>query len=528
MDEGCFEAIFVIAAVLVVGAAVIGVGVAVAVVAFCASLVWTVTAFLGGYFREQWSLAVSDSLPITTAEPAQIGYFFGPGFSEMRMSSSAGIAATSGPRAAFAQGASSEEFMQKMTGVWSAGGLAGFGVGTVVAQVMTGAPHAALLGVSGAVAVAGRVCFRGLQQLWGAARRIGHPCPKCFARGADPAYQCPNCGTLHKLLWPNVHGVLRHTCRCGVSLPTMGLMGRRQLTARCQDCGATLHGSESADIHLVFAGGPASGKSSLMYMALSQLLESDVTAKVVELLDSGQRPRLDSELRQLAAGQPVSKTVDTIPEPLVLGLMGDGRPIGSSLHVYDMAGEVFLGDDESARHAFYGHVDGLIFVIDPLSTQKSRMEGDTSGIQRESTSTLEPEEAYVRMLKSLDLNTGSGPDAVRSARLAVVLSKADIGGLLGELRTTSEARRESQPDKKRQALSDVQSDTVRQWIMDQGEGNLVRLIESDFRQVRYFAVSALGRSTTEPGRGPFMPVNVLSPFAWSIRGRVSIGADDGE
>jgi hypothetical protein len=48
-----------------------------------------------------------------------------------------------------------------------------------------------------------------------------------------------------------------------------------------------------------------------------------------------------------------------------------------------------------------------------------------------------------------------------------------------------------------------------------GQSNLVTLMEHDFGSVRYFALSALGRSASETGR-PFESQGVMAPVSWAL------------
>jgi len=92
--------------------------------------------------------------------------------------------------------------------------------------------------------------------------------------------------------------------------------------------------------------------------------------------------------------------------------------------------------------------------------------------------------------------------SLRAVPVAVVLSKTDALSI-----GIPPAQDSLQPD-------DPASGKIRQWLIDHGEGNLVRSIEHDFPRVRYFSCSALGH--LPDGTRAFRPAGILPPLQWAL------------
>ena len=128
----------------------------------------------------------------------------------------------------------------------------------------------------------------------------------------------------------------------------------------------------------------------------------------------------------------------------------------------------------------------------------------------------EPQEVYARMIATFQqhsrMKSGMG-----KVPCAVVVSKSDAFGLDGEIRATTPV---AAPTSRLAAMisqkaEDPESAAVRQWLQEHGGGNLVRSIEKDFQQVRYFSCSALGR-LPDSRLAPFTPHKALEPLAWLL------------
>lgn len=116
--------------------------------------------------------------------------------------------------------------------------------GTALLAVPLVAGAVALFAVAGATAVGWALALLVVIGTLGAtervrARRFAAACPSCEHHLGRPVYPCPapGCEQWHSRLVPGGSGILRHACRCGASLPTLELLGKRRLAGDCPHCG---------------------------------------------------------------------------------------------------------------------------------------------------------------------------------------------------------------------------------------------------------------------------------------------------
>ena len=179
-----------------------------------------------------------------------------------------------------------------------------------------------------------------------------------------------------------------------------------------------------------------------------------------------------------------------------------------------VAGESLRTDRDASSHAFYDHIDGIVFVIDPLSMEKfSDLHLDEIQSRRLDACDLPPDDTYPRMLASLASYCTKGASGFKNARIAVVVSKDDLFGISEEI----DKIMVTLPDLK---TADKRSLAVREWLIRYEEEHLIRLLETDFRNVRFFSVSALGRVPDPSDRSSFAGVRVLDPITWSVGHRL--------
>ena len=88
--------------------------------------------------------------------------------------------------------------------------------------------------------------------------------------------------------------------------------------------------------------------------------------------------------------------------------------------------------------------------------------------------------------------------------LAVVICKVDAFGLSIEIQDLQPGHGNRAP---------------REWLQLHGAGNLVRAIEHEFRDVGWFAASALGRLPRAGDMRPFTPQGAAAPLLWTLERR---------
>lgn len=339
--------------------------------------------------------------------------------------------------------------------------VVGLAFGAVVVVVAV----AGLAGWSVCVLMLGAV-----ERLWMAYRRILLACPHpgCYRRLALPAYACPSCGLRHHRLVPNRLGAFRHVCRCGTLLPTTILLGRFRLGAYCPHCGRPLPGriGRARVEPLPFVGGPAAGKTTLMFLGVRALRAGAAGAGGrAEFVEDRDARAYAAAVAELDRGGRLAKTGPELPAATMLDVT---LPAAHRiLYLFDPAGELHTGATHVERLRYLDHGEALLFVIDPFALPELRPALSAEERRRveatAATSEEDPSDTFQRLLADLR----SRDDQGRQRRIAVVVTKADL------LRETSAGR-------------GVEAD-VRGWLEAVGLGNTVRTLERTAAEVRYFA-----------------------------------------
>jgi Double-GTPase 2 len=338
-----------------------------------------------------------------------------------------------------------------------------FGLATVVTAAV------GLAGWSVCVLVLGAV-----ERVWMAYRRILIACPHagCYQRFALPEYSCPRCEERHARLTPNHLGAFRHVCRCGARLPTTILLGRFRLGAYCPHCRRRLPGriGRARVEPLPFVGGPAAGKTTLMFLAVRALRASAAGARGrAEFVAARDARAYAGAVAELDRGGRLAKTGPELPVATMVDLT---LPAAHRiLYLFDPAGELHTGATRVERLRYLDHGEALLFVIDPfalpelrlaLSADERRLVEEALDLQT-ATSDEDPSDTLQRLLAELR----SRDDQGRQRRIAVVVTKADV---LRE--TTVGGGLDTDP---------------RGWLERLGLGNTIRTLERTAGEVRYFA-----------------------------------------
>jgi hypothetical protein len=331
-----------------------------------------------------------------------------------------------------------------------------------------GATAVALAGLAGwsvCVAVLGAI-----ERVWMAYRHILIACPHpgCYRRFALPEYACPRCAEHHSRLVPGRPGAFRHVCRCGARLPTTILLGRFRLGAYCPHCRRRLPDriGRARVEHLPFVGGPAAGKTTLMFLAVRALRASAAGAQGrAEFVEARDARAYAGAVAELDRGARLAKTGPELPAATMLDLtLPTTHRI---LYLFDPAGELHTGATQVERLRYLDHGEALLFVIDPFalpelapaltSTERELVEEATP------TSDEDPADTLQRLLAELRSRADQG----RQRRIAVVVTKADV------LRRT--------------AIGEGLEADPRAWLDRVGLGNIIRTLDRTAGEVRYFA-----------------------------------------
>ena len=480
MEDGCFELVFIIlfgilaAAAIAVLAVVAGGAIAAMglILGFGETAVRFSLRYVGGY----WMRVTAPALAMTDSEPAAIGYFFGPGFLDVRAAVEEGEHGRGLAADRFGTEPPSEKGITKYALIaWNLGGSIGVVLGDLVGRAIFQLPVLVVLAVSGAGAFVGRTLIRLGQRGSALLRRVGYSCSNdgCSVRGQEPVYSCPTCGARHEQLWPNKYGVFMHSCTCGTNLPTLAVLGRRRLASSCRVCGGVLQGGETSDAHVVVVGAAGSGRTSV---ALSMVDALTVSGDGV----SGLAPASPTELDAYRTIAQQGDHNSSRPRITVLSHVGEGLDSGHSVYIYDSPAE--FDEAAAADQAFYDHVDAIALVVGAKQVLGiTGQRGSANGLD----SAPDLDELYARMLKTFDSHSGQSAAAIRASRMAVVVTGADKSvdaAIEGAAGTTADAS---------------QSSAIRAWLFSAGHGNFVRLLESDFKQVSYYLTTDMGGTSPD-------------------------------
>ena len=354
--------------------------------------------------------------------------------------------------------------------------------------------------------------------------KIFYRCPYCHIQMSIPVHVCPGCARDHTRLWPSVYGVFHHTCDCGEALPVVDLLGRANITQKCPNpsCNQPFNKEigRKINFHVPVVGGPNSGKTNFIFQATKQYIDDYAPAHrmKVSFPEPNHQSVYDSNLRQLAAGHVLLKTPDLIPQAYNLSVMGGGSLLGKLIYLYDAAGEAYRSSEEAGQQLiYYKYIHGVIFVIDPFSIPYfAKVNAHEIANIRTSVqpSSVDPEDSFSRMMVLLESSFGVNGGAKFDHPLAVVITKADALDIERKIgRIAACEYMQAHPDVVFE--TDACNILVRDFLKENGMGNLLRNIDAYFSNVRFFSCSALGR-LPDNSRAPYIPTGVADPFLWVL------------
>lgn len=337
---------------------------------------------------------------------------------------------------------------------------------------------------------------RTADRLWKLARGIRMKCPYpgCYRAFPLAVHVCPGCGAAHRELRPGGFGAVRHVCRCGLSLATTAVTGRRRLAARCPYCDQGLPPAVGTTrvVHLPLIGGTSAGKTMLMAAVLEGLRSwshrSGLTIEYASPDDLREANTLDRQLSQTGW---TLKTQGGQPRALML-LVGRGRR-RRLLYLYDPMGESLRDADTTRRQGYLAHADGVLLVTDVLAApavRRALRAGDPERAAAARPADLGPVETYAGFTGELQ---GLGGRRKRLA-VATVVTKRDALDQLSSLPRPSEP--------------------VDAWLGAIGLDELVRALGHDFAAARYWVVSA--RAATGAGALDTEQRRAAEPVLWLL------------
>lgn len=510
---------FVISACVIVGIPVMILALIITiVVSFFIGCFYAIRNFIEGVSLEidfrHWSWGHS-------SEPAVRSYFFGPGYEQLGETFSTTYWKNRRTRRVINDNADNWRYDD---GWW---GLAKKIIGTTY-QIVTNifmyffsttlcVVFAALLG-SG-ITVYALVSSLVMAIIWLVDRiyllcsHVRSDCPQCHHPVRLPHFRCPQCGVVHKALFPNPFGTWKHKCRCGHKIPAAFFNGRAKIAPLCPHCETPIATSNARPLVFQLIGGTKSGKtvflSAFFHEFFERLQKNGISATVTEEY----QPYFDSLRRWYdGANCPATSQRNAQMYPVLLHAP---RRVCRQFSILDIAGEMFDGltaNDQIQQPQFH-YCDGLLFLLDPFSGGHLRQQRISDGTDLSDFSSMVPEDVAAHFINYLTCIGHAKTSDRFTIPLSVIIAKADISEVaqaIGpeQVRQFHEADPEKYP-----SMQAAQDALCRQFLTENGMSAAVELLEARFTRIHYFPVSAMGHS---PDGNAFAPRGVWAPVEWML------------
>ena len=273
-------------------------------------------------------------------------------------------------------------------------------------------------------------------------------CPQCKRDFDRPKVKC-RCGLILDYPVPNIYGYKYHTCNKGHTISCQS--GKRTgLETVCPYCGESIQTREARPITISLVGATGSGKTTLMLSAVDTITQK---GRIVDITVESASSGLSKDA--IAAKDVAAPTASGELESQIIFLKSF-KLKDREIVFNDISGTEFQPDMEKVIfEEYYNYSDGIIFTFDPLALKR--------GVKKNT-----PQEIFESFHYMFTTVRRMSPSATSDIPFAIVATKNDILN---------------------PALSD---DQVRQYLIDNGEENFVRIAESLFTDIRYFSVTSRG------------------------------------
>ena len=455
-------------------------------------------------------------------EPAKISYFFGEGYRDLGRTIQ--VAWRKNGRK-IAESAENLRDSWGDTNVYCAICLTVFNLAILISSAIFGSlftaaftiVHIVLLAIFMSLVYLGFVLLRFVDTMFCLLNGLRTNCynPACERKFTLPIYICPRCKELHYKLVPSKYGIFKRTCECGHKLPTTFINGRQKLDSLCPHCKQPALKGMHKSLLIPVVGGANAGKTCFISMAIDQISKKAPALKLSYQYQNVQGDEFSNNMNRMNRGLCPQKTNDLAFKYYNFYLTPKGHQIQNLISVCDIAGEVFLNQDLMAKQQGYRFADALVVVIDPLSItefraelQKAMSEKDYAKLSGSTQSMSDVLSGLVNTMESLYHSKAT--DTIKTS-VVIVFTKCDIPGLdekIGRKALTEymNANKDANICMASNALSE-------RFLLDYGESNFLNTVKSKFKEVQFFACSALGHNNE--GK-QFTPYNVELPLFWII------------
>jgi GTPase SAR1 family protein len=329
-------------------------------------------------------------------------------------------------------------------------------------------------------------------------------CPHCYETFEFPDVVCPSCGTVHKKLIPGKFGVLFVRCGCNKKcLPCTSFTGRQNLASRCPSCGGSLAAGNAKHFSITVIGGNHSGKTAFL-SSFSNIYINKSHDKKRFFKVTGQPENYFNELNGMFDSGKTESDVSSRSYSLV---HTRGKANKDNLVFYDTRDEEILSDTFPRSPKYFGFSDGIILVLDPLSTQsvQNKLAKINANITS-STSDDDLEKLVVQFIRQFTTIRGSSAGKMSNTPIAILINKIDVDIVKQEL-----------GENVINTLCDEQTmnDKCREYLIKIGLINVLNNIEAAFTEIGFFPVSTIGHA--EKDGMSFAPIGVIDPVLWLAR-----------
>lgn len=380
-----------------------------------------------------------------------------------------------------------------------------FGTGVATAALLaTTIIFTTALAVVAGLGLCLAVTLRGIESVTLSIRGITLECPSCHERVTRPVYQCktPTCQARHRRLLPSRLGIFTHICRCGNGLPTLLVLGKWQLLARCDTCNEILPtgGLSARTVHVPVVAGPSAGKTAFILAALSRLKArgGHCPDQVIRFADEESETQFIHASTALLSGD-LSQLLVTRPVAAIRAwtfLVGGRRSLRRLVYLYDPAGEHLWGIEDLARWRFLSHTTGMVFIVDPFSFPGLSNILAEEQIESVQPCRVPPADVLARIMEALHECTAGRDSTIASIQAAVVITKGDVLLQMEEPGHPYDGMTDFGMGRQQRKCRDS---SVRDWLkMVAGQRNLVTSIDHAFPRVSYFVTSALDLPKPRP------------------------------
>ncbi len=346
--------------------------------------------------------------------------------------------------------------------------------------------------------------------------KISTNCPNCQSKFGLPVYVC-QCGARHTNLSPSEYGILKRRCNCSKKLSVTFFNGRQKLTGKwvCPKCNHHLTGGVGHQaIAIPVVGGPSSGKTCYISMAISQIerVAPTYNLKFEYLENQALGDDYNDNKDAMVHGHVPMKTNDMRLRYYQFFLGASGESVRQLVSLCDVAGETYENNEEMSRQIGFKHAGGFLMLIDPLSVTAYRQEvGKIIPLSKYNASERSMDEILDALIHTLESMKCIDSKSALHTEVAVVFTKSDIPGLTGKIGKSAVANYM----KHHADVTPLEAQNVlcEEFLAKYGESNFLNTLRSKFKSIQFFTCSALGH--VENG-SHFQPQGVEDPVLWLI------------